>query len=146
MTEKENKTGRGKKKRATKAQMRVRRQRLEELLVMGRRPADIVEIMLEEFQVGEHQVEKMTTEIYAAWKAEERDNVEKKRAAQERRLLLYIRQAEKIRDKARCESIYSKIVGTEAPRKIAGEDGGPVKIVCEVVDYRAPEPAPQKKR
>jgi hypothetical protein len=125
--------------RATKAEMIQRRERVEELLVMGYRRRDIVEKMEVELEIGEAQVDKLISYVYDSWEEEKKVERENKRAAQERRLLLYIKRADKIRDKARCEAIYAKIVGTEAPTKIEGADGGPVKIVCEVVDYRAPE-------
>lgn len=106
---------------------------------------EILDIMAEEFQINEKGVEKLITQIYKRWENEEKANLETKRKAQERRLLHYIRTAQKISDKARCEKIYAKITGTEAPIKLGGPDGGPAKIVLEIADYRVPE-APAKKK
>lgn len=128
------------KKRATKAEVIERREYLEELMIMNFRPAEIRDRMFAKYGMKESQVEKDITAVHEAWAAEKKPGLEKKRADQERRLLLYIRRADAIKDKARCEAVYAKIAGTEAPKKIAGGDGGPVKLVCEVVDYRADAP------
>lgn len=139
MSKREIKTNlNSKRKRATKATVLERYRHLEELLVLGHRRTRILKEMEEKFEVTPATVEKMITEIYKEWGEEEKGDLPKKREAQERRIMHSIRNCWSLRDRARFEMLYARVVGTEAPKKIglSSDKDSPVKIVLEVTDYR----------
>lgn len=119
---------------------------LEELMALGYRRPAIEAIMESQHNVSASMVDKMITEVYDAWAKDPLTNVTKKREAQERRLLVSIRSAEKVSQRARFESVYARVAGTfqagPGGSGEPGENGETGKIILEIADFRVPEPEP----